>query len=363
MIRLSLLFLVMLNTAFCQVENRASVELVERIDLKEVIKPGRKVLEAAGKFYVLSGYSVYCFDEEGQLLGTFGSRGTGPGEFVGVRDFLVTPIGQVLVGGWTAGNKGKISIFDQDGIHLKDHVVPYMVNQVFFHAGRLFFTTRDVVFHSLKNKHDRFDHLTLDLFEVGDPEPILTLPDKSQINPPHFSGKAYPFPWFAGPYPNSIFILNLDGDFFVFQGKKEFIVKLHGGIKTEIPFQFALPKTTVTKEDIQKYFDRIESVNELKIKETIKRKIEFPTMKNSFSSVRLWDRKFVLFRKESLMVISPDGELLAKVQTPIEFIEHEDQANGNRLGPICLSKDFVYALSDDGVLSKYKWPVMSQHID
>lgn len=198
---------------------------------------------------------------------------------------------------------------------------------------------------------------------MGDPEPILTLKDKSQINPPHFSGKAYPFPWFPGPYPESIFIFNLDGDFFVLQGKKEFIVKLHDSIKTKVPFQFALPKTIVTKEDMQKYYDRIESVNELKIKETVKRKIDFPTMKNSFSSVRLWDRKFVLFTQKSLMVISSDGHLLAKVQTPIEFIEHEDQANGNRLGPICLSKDFVYALSDDGVLSKYKWPVMSQHID
>ena len=81
-----------------------------------------------GDFFVSDGYGnsrVVKFDRDGKFLKSWGSKGTGPGEFDLPHSIVIDSRGRVLVGD---RENGRVQIFDQQGTYLdqwNDVSAPY----------------------------------------------------------------------------------------------------------------------------------------------------------------------------------------------------------------------------------------------
>jgi hypothetical protein len=78
-------------------------------------KPTKAVLASDGEMYVSDGYGqqrVHRFDRDGNLVSSWGEKGTGPGQFVLPHDVLVDERDRVLV---CDRENRRVQIFDRDG--------------------------------------------------------------------------------------------------------------------------------------------------------------------------------------------------------------------------------------------------------
>jgi len=83
-------------------------------------RPTKAVTTPAGDFYVSDGYGqfrVHHFGADGSLLHSWGSEGTGPGEFKLPHSVSVDEEGRVLV---PDRENNRIQIFDRDGDYLSE---------------------------------------------------------------------------------------------------------------------------------------------------------------------------------------------------------------------------------------------------
>lgn len=70
---------------------------------------------ADGEIYVCDGYAssrIHCFSPEGKLIHSWGSRGTGPGQFVAPHAIAVLPGGRIVVGD---RDNHRLQVFSADG--------------------------------------------------------------------------------------------------------------------------------------------------------------------------------------------------------------------------------------------------------
>jgi sugar lactone lactonase YvrE len=87
------------------------------------LEPTDIAWDSAGNIYVSDGYRhsrVAKYDKDGNWLGTFGKRGTGPGEFWTVHNIQVDANDHI----WVADrSNGRIQIFDTDGRFLRQVII------------------------------------------------------------------------------------------------------------------------------------------------------------------------------------------------------------------------------------------------
>jgi sugar lactone lactonase YvrE len=115
-------------------------------------KPTRAVVTPDGELYVSDGYGqrrVHRFGADGQLIRSWGSEGTGPGEFALPHDVWVDPRDRVLV---CDRENARVELFDRAGDYLGEW--PGLANpmQIF---------VRDEVLY-LAESNQRVSVLTLD---------------------------------------------------------------------------------------------------------------------------------------------------------------------------------------------------------
>ena len=82
--------------------------------------PTKAVLSPSGEIFVSDGYGqarVHRFSPNGELLGSWGSEGTGPGQFNTVHGIAVDKRGRVLVA--DRGNS-RVQVFDAEGVFLEE---------------------------------------------------------------------------------------------------------------------------------------------------------------------------------------------------------------------------------------------------
>jgi sugar lactone lactonase YvrE len=86
--------------------------------------PTKAVASPAGDIYVSDGYGqsrVHRFSADGELLRSWGSQGTGPGQFTTPHAICIDNRGRVLVA--DRGNN-RIQVFDAEGAFLDEWAMP-----------------------------------------------------------------------------------------------------------------------------------------------------------------------------------------------------------------------------------------------
>ena len=86
--------------------------------------PTQAAASPSGDIYVSDGYGqsrIHCLSPEGELLRSWGSKGTGPGQFNTPHGICIDSRGRALVA--DRGNN-RIQVFDADGIFLAEWPMP-----------------------------------------------------------------------------------------------------------------------------------------------------------------------------------------------------------------------------------------------
>lgn len=101
-------------------------------------KPTKAVLASDGQMYVSDGYGqqrVHQFDKDGNLVSSWGEKGTGPGQFVLPHDVLVDEQDRVLV---CDRENRRVQIFDRDGKFVSEWTDWQNPMQIYIRDGRMY---------------------------------------------------------------------------------------------------------------------------------------------------------------------------------------------------------------------------------
>ncbi|HWY61031.1 MAG TPA: peptidyl-alpha-hydroxyglycine alpha-amidating lyase family protein [Rhizomicrobium sp.] len=142
-----------------------------------------------GNSYVSDGYinsRVAKFDKDGNIVGSFGEPGTGPGQFNTPHTIAADTKGNIYVG--DRGN-GRIQVFDRDGKF--EHMITQM-NDV----------TLPSVIHAIRQPPAAGATVTNHTISPGAPWAIC-------ISPPNKAGEQFLFS--SDSYPGRIYKMKLDG--------------------------------------------------------------------------------------------------------------------------------------------------------
>ena len=109
-------------TSYSQVDMHDLVEAVEYIPLEtneeHFIKWINKIIPYKGRYYILSGGSIFVFDHLGKFIFTINRKGPGPGEYRALEDFLIDEKSDQIEL-YDRGNR-KVIRFDLEGNFLNE---------------------------------------------------------------------------------------------------------------------------------------------------------------------------------------------------------------------------------------------------